>query len=141
MYLSIILSSKKIQNRLSLWLVWSRAVVIDMNFRAGSTFPVPVSTVPRAMDRTSRCNKVEAVRLYASYRLNLLLIMGQNRRILLKDQNLKKGKSSKFSFFHFLHKTITFSIFPAKPNKIKTGPRIPYITRFICKNKIQRMWL
>ena len=48
-----------------------------MNFRAGSTFPVPVCTVPSSMDRTSRCNKVDTVRLYASYRLNLLLLKGQ----------------------------------------------------------------
>ena len=34
----------------------------------------PVCTVPSSMDRTSRCNKVDAVRLYASYRLNLLLL-------------------------------------------------------------------
>ena len=45
----------------------SRAAVVHLNFRAGSTFPVPVSTVPSSMDRTSRCNKVDAVRLYASY--------------------------------------------------------------------------
>jgi len=30
-----------------------------------------------SMDRTSRCNKVDAVRLYASHRLNLLLLRGQ----------------------------------------------------------------
>ena len=29
------------------------------------------------MDRTSRCNKVDSVRLYASYRLILLLLKGQ----------------------------------------------------------------
>ena len=54
--------------------------VIHLNFRAGSTFPVPVCTVPSSMIRTSRCNKVDgldAVRLYASYRLNLLLLKGQ----------------------------------------------------------------
>ena len=44
-----------------------------LNFRDGSTFPVPVCTVPNSMDRTSRCNKVDTVRLYASFRLNLLL--------------------------------------------------------------------
>ena len=47
-----------------------RAAVVHLNFRAGSTFPVPVYTVSNSMDRTSRCNKVDAVRLYASYRLN-----------------------------------------------------------------------
>ena len=48
-----------------------------LHFRAGSTFSVPVWTVPSSLDRTSRCNKVDAVRLYASYRLNLLLLKGQ----------------------------------------------------------------
>ena len=51
--------------------------VVHLNFQAGSTFPVPVCTVPSSMDRPSRCNKVDAVRLYASYRLNLLLLKGQ----------------------------------------------------------------
>ena len=55
----------------------ARAAVVHLNFRAGSTFPVPVCTVPSSMDRTSLCNKVDAVRLYASYRLNLLLPKGQ----------------------------------------------------------------
>ena len=55
----------------------TRAAVVHLNFRAGSTFPVPVCTVPSSMDRTSRCSKVDAVRLYASYRLNLLLQKGQ----------------------------------------------------------------
>ena len=53
------------------------AAGVHLNFRAGSTFPVPVCTVPSSMDRTSRC-KVDAVRLYALYRLNLLLLKGQN---------------------------------------------------------------
>ena len=51
------------------------AAVVHLNFRV--TFPVPVCTVPSSKDRTSRCNKVDAVRLYASYRLNLLLLKGQ----------------------------------------------------------------
>ena len=55
----------------------SRAAVANLNFRDGSTFPVPVCTVPSSMDRTNRCNKVGAVRLYASYRLNSLLLKGQ----------------------------------------------------------------
>ena len=54
-----------------------RAAVVHLNFRAGSTFPVPVCTVPSSMDRTSRCNKVDVVRLYASNRLNFLLLKGQ----------------------------------------------------------------
>ena len=51
--------------------------VVHLNFRAGSIFPVPVCTVPSSMDRTRRCNKVDAVRLYTSFRLNLLLLKGQ----------------------------------------------------------------
>ena len=50
----------------------ARAAVVHLNFWAGSTFPPAVFTIPSSMDRTSRCNKVDAVRLYASYRLNLL---------------------------------------------------------------------
>jgi len=60
----------------------SRAAVVNLNFRAGSTFPVPVCTVPSSMDRTIWCNKVDAVRLYASYRLNLLLLKGQRCVVL-----------------------------------------------------------
>ena len=60
-----------------LFLTTPRAAVVQLNFRAGSTFPVPVCTVPSSMDRTCRCNKVDAVRLYALYRLNLLFLKGQ----------------------------------------------------------------
>ena len=49
----------------------ARTAVLHFNFRAGSTFSVPVCTVPSSMDRTSGCNKV---RMYDSYRLNLLLL-------------------------------------------------------------------
>ena len=55
----------------------SRAAIVHLNFRAGSTFLVPVCTVPSSVNRTNRCNKVDAVRLYASYRLNLLLLKWQ----------------------------------------------------------------
>ena len=55
------------------WMACTRAVVVHLNFRAGSAFPVPVCTVPGSRDRTSRCNKGDAVRLYASY----LLLKGQ----------------------------------------------------------------
>ena len=55
----------------------SREAVVHLNFRAGSTFPVLVCTAPSSMDSTSPCNKVDAVRLYASFRLNLLLLKGQ----------------------------------------------------------------
>ena len=46
----------------------------------------------QTINRTSRCNKVDAVRLYASYRLNLLLLKGQrcvslsNEKVFLKSQ-------------------------------------------------------
>ena len=55
----------------------ARAAVVHVNFRAGSIFPVPVCSVPSSMDRASRCNKVDAVRLYASNRLNLPLLKRQ----------------------------------------------------------------
>ena len=62
----------------------SRAAVVHFNFRAESTFPVLNCTEPhghglikQTINRTSRCNKVDAVRLYAPYRLNLLLLKGQ----------------------------------------------------------------
>ena len=50
--------------------------------RAGSTFPVPVCTVPHGLwvndaDNQQNYNKVDAARLYALYRLNLLLLKGQ----------------------------------------------------------------
>ena len=45
----------------------ARAVVVHLNFRAESSFPVPVCAVPSSMDRNSRCNKVDAVRHYASH--------------------------------------------------------------------------
>ena len=51
-----------------------RAAGVHLNFQAGSTFPVPVCTVPSFMDRARRCNKVDGVRLNASYWLNLLLL-------------------------------------------------------------------
>ena len=47
----------------------ARAAVVHLNLRAGSTFPVPVCTVSPGLwvnNMTSRCNKVDAVRLYAS---------------------------------------------------------------------------
>ena len=44
-----------------------RAAVVHLNFRAVSTFPALVCTVPSSKDRTSRSIKVDAVRLYASW--------------------------------------------------------------------------
>ena len=55
----------------------SLVAVVHLNFRAGSTIPIPVCTVPSSMYRTSRCIKGDAVRRCASYRLNLLLLKGQ----------------------------------------------------------------
>ena len=43
---------------INVYMYRSRAAVVHLNFRAGSTFPVPVCTVPSSMDNTSRCNKV-----------------------------------------------------------------------------------
>jgi len=37
------------------------------------------------MDRTSRCNKVDAVRLYASNRFNLILLKGQRCVIFIES--------------------------------------------------------
>ena len=61
----------------------TREAIVHLIFWAGSTFSVSVCTVPSSMDRTSQCNKVDAVRLYASYRLNLLLLKGIGARIII----------------------------------------------------------
>ena len=59
----------------------TRAVVVHFNFRAGSTFPVPICTVPHGHWVNQADNQqdwpVDAVRLYASNWLNLLLLKGQ----------------------------------------------------------------
>ena len=68
----------RIENILNFNLTYTtRAAVVHLNFRAGSTFPVPVCTVPSSMDRTILCNKVDAARLHALYRMNLLLLKGK----------------------------------------------------------------
>ena len=63
-----------------------RSLIIRTFYGTGSrsTFEFPVQpfrfhvcTVPNSMERTGRCNKFDAVRLYASYSLNLLLLKGQ----------------------------------------------------------------
>ena len=56
---------------------WSLAAVVHLKFRSESTFPVPFCIVPSSMDKTKRCNKVDAIRLYASYRFSLLLLKGK----------------------------------------------------------------
>ena len=51
--------------------------IVHLNFRAETTFPVPVCTVPHGLwvnkadnqQLTSRFNKVDTVRLFASYSL------------------------------------------------------------------------
>ena len=75
---------KERKNDYCFFSIFSRAVVVHFNFRAGSTFPVPVCSVPHghwvnkaAFNRTSQCNMVDAVRLYASFMLNLLWLKGQ----------------------------------------------------------------
>ena len=50
----------------------------------------PSLTVPSSMDRTSRCNKVDTVRLYTSYRLNLLLLKKQRCVLQMIFIKLKK---------------------------------------------------
>ena len=68
--------------------ILTRVAVVHLNFRAWSTFPVLVCIVTSSMDRTyrtSRCNKVDAVRLHSSYRLNLLLLKGQRCVLTIKN--------------------------------------------------------
>ena len=60
-------------------------VMSHLNLRAGSIFPVPVCTVSPGLWVNEAdtqqdypvCNKVDAVRLYASYRCRLILLKGQ----------------------------------------------------------------
>ena len=84
----------------------ARVVVVHLNFRAGSTFPVPVFTVPNSMDKTSQCNKVDTVRLYASYRWNLLFTTGadlhENETIWSRNRENEinhRTKSFKANFY------------------------------------------
>ena len=69
----------------------------DSTFEFPSRVNLSGPTVPSTMNRTSRCNKVDAVRLYASYMLNLLLLKGQI--CVSKPQNLlHKNKQEKNNF-------------------------------------------
>ena len=80
----------------------TRAAVVYLNFRVGSTFPVTVCTVPNSVDRTSRCNKVDAVRLYASYRLNLLLLKGQRHvNHIVRLWYIKVAEETLLYFYNF----------------------------------------
>ena len=59
----------------------ARAAVVHLNFRAGSTFPVPVCTVSpghRVNKANSQYGLASATRLTRSdFKLNLLLLKGQ----------------------------------------------------------------
>ena len=57
-------------------IIWTRAAVVHLSFRTRLTFPVQVFTVLSSMDRTSRCNKVDAVRL--SFAMHLFLVPSLN---------------------------------------------------------------
>ena len=76
----------------------TQAAVVHLNFRAGSTFPVPVCTVTSSMDRTSRCNKMDAVRLYASYRMHLLLLKGQ-RCVSIQFKTFLQKKANNIHYY------------------------------------------
>ena len=91
----------------------ARAVVVYLKFRAGSTFPFPVCTVRSSIDRTSRYNKVDAVRLYDSYRLNSLLLKGQ-RCVMAKfsiNQNCKSYEVAKSYQQCGIYLTFSFCLF------------------------------
>ena len=73
-----------------------------------------IGLIEQTINRTSRCNKVDAVRRYASYRLNLLIQKGQRcvhrvkllgNYLLSRRQRIRNkiSKNSKkyISFFHF----------------------------------------
>ena len=59
----------------------TRAAVVNLNFRAGSTLPVPVFTVPhgnwvnkaQTINMTGRCFRIDQ----SDFRLNLLLLKRQ----------------------------------------------------------------
>ena len=81
--------------------------VVHLNFRAGSIFSLPVCTVPSSMDRTSRGNKVDAVRLYASHKLNLLLLKGHRCVRCMNWQTNKSLPRNRF-FKIFFHRYVIF---------------------------------
>ena len=47
---------------------------------------------------TSQCNKVDAVRHYASYRLNLLLLKGEEVRDYVLSLKMSYGENKKYLF-------------------------------------------
>ena len=53
-----------------------------------------IGLIKQTINMTSRCNKVDAVRLYASYRLNLLLLKVQRcvREVGTERNRKKKEK-------------------------------------------------
>ena len=56
--------------------------------------------IPSSMDRTSQCNKVDAVRLYASYRLNLRLLKKQRCVVELLKHFIRFLYEDKFQVLH-----------------------------------------
>ena len=119
-----------VQSRFALYLYWTacpaRAAVVHLNFRAGSTFPVPVCTIPNSMDRTSQRNKVDAVKLYASYRLNLLLLKGQRwvrdvRHVWLS-----------FHSFIICERPISFFFFNRFKKLFRSLPKLSFVLQLFC---------
>ena len=99
-------------------MAFPRVAVVYLNFRAGSTFPVPVCTVPSSMGRTSWCNKVDTVRLYASHRLNLLLPKGQICLFPFFFFEIINKSFYNFTLFRKVCTTVSLqatSIYPVKP--------------------------
>ena len=69
----------------------TRAAVVHLISKLGLPFWSQCVLFLYSTDRTSWCNKLDAVRLYASYRLNLLLLKGQifvNRSIYCLYKNV-----------------------------------------------------
>ena len=66
------------------------------------------------MDRTSRCNKVDAIRLYASYRLNFTFTKGADLRAVTVSinkqafSNLHGGKC-RYLYIYICHYYFSFS--------------------------------
>ena len=102
--------------------VRTRAAEVHLNFRVGSTFPVPVCTVPISMEGPSQCNKVDAIRLYASYRLNLLLLKGQRclRSVSFLEEKciIHKPLYQNFSIDNILCLLLKLKTAPNQPMKL-----------------------
>ena len=77
----------------------ARAAVVHLNFRAESTFPVPVCTVStghclkkQTLNRTSRCNKVDADRLQVEFTFIKGSEVRERSQMLESDENKTKKK-------------------------------------------------